>query len=84
MDNEKYTKKKEMLAKQEDILAKEEIYQSQKSRETWLIEEDHNTKFFHNSTIFNRYINKTIKVKDPAGTQVKNSTGKAKNIYRLF
>ena len=36
MDNEKYHKEKELLTKQESILAKDEIYWKQKSRENGL------------------------------------------------
>lgn len=46
MDNEKFNKEKELLAKQENILAKEEIFWKQKSREDWSVEGDHNTIFF--------------------------------------
>ena len=57
-----------MLAKQETILAKEEIFWRPKSREKWLDDEDWNTKFFHHSTILNREKIKIVKIKDTSDT----------------
>ena len=72
MNNNSYLLEKVLLAKQESILAKEEVFWRQKSREKWLDEGDRYTKFFHNSTLFNRAMNYIIKVKDTLGAFTDN------------
>lgn len=72
MNNESYLLEKELLYKQEDILAKEEVFWRQKSREKWLNEGDCNTKFFHNSTIANRAFKSIKKIKDGPGNLTEN------------
>ena len=72
MDNEKFIKEKELLIIQEDILAKEEVFWKQKLREKWLAEEDRNTKFFHNSTIYNRALKTITQIKDNNGSTINN------------
>lgn len=67
MNDLSYHKEKELLAKYNDILLKEEIFRKQKSRESWLKEGDSNTKFFHNTTNYKRSINRIVKIKTPEG-----------------
>ncbi|XP_057851263.1 uncharacterized protein LOC131061548 [Cryptomeria japonica] len=55
-----YEAEKKLLCEYEDILAKEEIFWKQKTRETWLEDGDRNTKFFHNSVKRKRERNKII------------------------
>ena len=80
MDNRSYLLEKELLAKQEEILSKEETFWRQKSRERWLAEGDRNTKFFHNSTLYNRAKNIITHIKNQQGI----STEKPKEIAETF
>ena len=73
MDNKSYLLEKELLAKQEVILSKEEIFWRQKSRERWLAEGDRNTKYFHNSTLYNRAKNNITSIKDQQGINTEKS-----------
>ena len=72
MNNESFMLEKEYLHKHEEILAKEEIFWRQKSREKWLLEGDRNTKFFHNSTLSNRNHINITKIKNSEGEQIEN------------
>ena len=72
MNNNTFLCEKELLAKQESILAKEEIFWRQKYREKWLNEGDQNIKFFHNNMISNRTFKSITKVKDSNGTLTDN------------
>lgn len=49
------------------MLRMEEIYWKQKSRVSWLVEGDLNTKFFHSSTLVRRSRNKIVRLKDNNG-----------------
>lgn len=80
MNNESYLLEKELLAKQEDILSKEEIFWRQKSQERWLEEGDRNTKFFHNSILYNRANNKITSIRNQSGF----STDKPNEILEIF
>ena len=84
MDNESYLLEKELLAKQEDLLSKEEIFWKQKSREKWLEEGDRNTKFFHNSTLINRAKNKISSIKTQDGSITENPTEIAATFVNHF
>lgn len=67
MDEKLYLKEKGLKQEYEEIIAKEEIFWCQKSRETWLEVGHRNTKFFHNSTKVHRITN----IKDSSGGLVK-------------
>lgn len=54
--------KKKLLCEYEGILAREEIYWKQKSRETWLEDGDRNTIFFHNNVKMKRVVNKITQI----------------------
>lgn len=57
-------KEKELMKDYEDILAKEETYWHQKSKEIWLVDGDKNTKYFHISTKQRRERNRISKLKE--------------------
>lgn len=50
MNNDRFLEEKHLLHDWEEILAREEIFWRQKSRDTWLKDGDWNIKYFHNST----------------------------------
>lgn len=49
MSSESFLQERDLKNQYNEILAREEIYWWQKSREYWLKEGHKNTKFFHNS-----------------------------------
>lgn len=51
------------LMRYHDIIAKEETYQKQRSRNVWLKEGDSNTKYFHISTLRHKAINRIVQIK---------------------
>lgn len=84
MDYKKYELEKTLLAKQEEILSKEEIFWKQKSREKWLAEGDRNSKYFHNTTKFNRTINTISRIKDQSDSEIDNPSKIAKTFVNYF
>ena len=84
MNYEKYTLEKDLLRKQEVILSKEETFWRQKSREKWLDEGDRNTKFFHNTTMQNRSLNKITSISTPQGSRTENPLEIADTIVSHF
>ncbi|XP_057838177.2 uncharacterized protein LOC131048296 [Cryptomeria japonica] len=72
MDEVLFLREKELLLEQENILAKEEVFWKQKSRETWMDEGDNNTEFFHNSVKPRRVINIISKIKTNNGLEVED------------
>ncbi|XP_057816420.1 uncharacterized protein LOC131029792 [Cryptomeria japonica] len=62
MDQVLYETEKRLLGEYEDILANEEIFWKQKSREVWLSDGDKNTKFFHNSVKLRRAKNRILQI----------------------
>ena len=83
MNNEKHIKEKELLAKQDNILAKEEIFWKQNSHETWLEEGDIKTKKIHNSTLNNRNVNKIMKIRDNEGN-ISESSSQTTQIFTKY
>ena len=65
-------------------MAKEEAFWRQNSREKWLEEGDKNTKYFHNSTLFNRAINNITNVKDTSGSFTDNLDKIVETFVRNF
>lgn len=68
----------------ESILAKEEVFWKQKSRETWLEEGDKNPKFFHNSVTMRRVINHISRIKLSDDSEVVNPKFIAKEAIDFF
>lgn len=62
MDNEIFNQEMALILKLNDLLAKEELFWRQKSREIWLKVGDRNTKYFHNSTKVYREINRIASI----------------------
>ena len=84
MNNDSFLLEKEYLLKHEEILAKEETFWRQKSREKWLLEGDRNTIFFHNSTLSNRNYTNIAKIKNSMGEQTKNPNEIADIFIKYF
>lgn len=80
MNNDSYLLEKELLAKQEDILSKEEIFLETKSRDRWLMEGDWNTKYVHNSTLYNRAKSRIASIRNQRGILIDNP----KEIAEIF
>lgn len=55
----------------EEILAREEIFWRQKSREVWLSDGDRNTKFFHSSTKLKRSRNRIYCIENSSGSTLR-------------
>ncbi|XP_057823837.2 uncharacterized protein LOC131036058 [Cryptomeria japonica] len=66
MTLEAFNKEKALKSRLNEILAREEVYWKQKSREGWIKEGDRNTKFFHNSVKVRRSWNKVTAIKNRA------------------
>lgn len=84
MDETLFLKEKKLLVDHESILAKEEVFWKQKSRETWLEESDKNTKIFHNSVRMRRVRNHISKIKLSDGSEVANPKTIAKEVVDFF
>lgn len=67
MDQTLFVEEKRLRANYEDILAKEEVFQRQKSKELWLSDGDRNSKFFHNSTKQRSSVNRITKIRLSGG-----------------
>lgn len=79
-----YLKEKELMARYNVILLKEEIFWKHKLRETWLKEGDSNTKFFHNSTNFKRSVNRISKIKNGEGLLVENPEQVSESLVQFY
>ncbi|XP_059073249.1 uncharacterized protein LOC131874050 [Cryptomeria japonica] len=84
MDETLFLKEKKLMADHESILAKEEFFWKQKSRETWLEVGDKNTKFFHNSVRMRRVRNHISRIKVSNGSEVVNPIIIAKEVVDFF
>lgn len=67
MDEFSFLKEKELNKVYSNILAREESFWREKSRETWLKEGDRNTKFFHMLVKVRRTHNKIFSIKNMEG-----------------
>ncbi|XP_059065840.1 uncharacterized protein LOC131857377 [Cryptomeria japonica] len=84
MDETLFLKDKKLMTDHESILAKEEVFCKQKSRETWLEVGDKNTKFFHNSIRMRRVRNHISRIKLSNGFEVANPIIIAKEVVDFF
>ena len=84
MNNESYLLEKELLRKKEELLSKEEIFWRKKSRERQLEEGDQNTKYFHNSTLYNRTKNTINRIGNQDGTITDNPSEIAETFFNHF
>ena len=84
MNNDNYKLWKELFAKEEDILTKEEIFWRQKPWESWLEEEDGNTKYFHNLTLYNRAKRTTTSIRNHEGIVIEKPTKIAEFFVKHF
>ncbi|XP_059068415.1 uncharacterized protein LOC131858937 [Cryptomeria japonica] len=84
IDEAVFLREKKLLTDHESILAKEEVFWKQKSRETWLEEGDKNTKFFHNSVRMRRVINHISKINLSDGSEVANPKSIATEAVDIF
>ncbi|XP_057847249.1 uncharacterized protein LOC131057072 [Cryptomeria japonica] len=62
MDEEAFNKEKVLYKRYSEVLAREEIFWQQKSRETWLKDGDRNTKIYHTSVKVRRTRNKIFSI----------------------
>lgn len=67
IDQNTYKLQKELNAHLQEILATEELFWKQKSRETWLQEGDRNTKYFHALVKMRRSHNLICQIKNGEG-----------------
>nr|XP_025681707.1 uncharacterized protein LOC112783135 [Arachis hypogaea] len=56
----------------EVILDREQMFWIQKSRETWMVEGDRNTRYYHTKAIIRRRRNKIFKLRDSGGSWIDN------------
>lgn len=84
IDEALYLEEKKLLANYEDILAKEEVFWHQKSREMWLSEGDKNTKFLHNSTRQRRLVNRITKIRTSEGSITKDHNHIASEVVKYY
>lgn len=67
MDEMAFLEEKALLSRYKETLSREEIFWRQKSRDMWLKNGDHNTKFFH-SSVKERWVrNRIFSISDSQG-----------------
>ncbi|XP_024179118.1 uncharacterized protein LOC112185138 [Rosa chinensis] len=64
--------------------ALEEMYWKQRSRVSWLAHGDHNTRYFHQSTIMHRRRNKILRLKNDEGTWLTNERDIVAHLNHFF
>ncbi|XP_074369753.1 uncharacterized protein LOC141711250 [Apium graveolens] len=77
----KYNEAREEFLK---LLEKQEVYWKQRSKQFWLREGDHNTKFFHKFALGRRKRNQVTKLKDSNGEWKEDKDGVRKVIIDYF
>lgn len=75
---------KSLRSELEEILAREEVYWRQKSRELWLSGGDKNTKFFHSSTKLKRARSRITCIRDCHGNMLFESDDISSEAVKFF
>lgn len=84
MNKNSFLEEKALLVSLNEVMAKEEIFWRQKSRETWLKVGDKNTKYFNNSTKVRREVNRISIIRGLDGRMHKDLVEIRKVVVEFF